>query len=123
MSRRSVAARFEVEVTPDAVIAVDESLCIVLRTPERTIVITNVDQLRAALDDAQTFARVRAIEAACEEQGYRPEALRAMTFAELRRTADEHGFPYTDEELRAAERAGRAYAAAYDALTAREDDR
>lgn len=48
------------------------------------------------------------------------EAPRAMPFEELRRIADEHGLPYTDEELRAAARAGAAYAAAYAALTSTE---
>jgi hypothetical protein len=51
-------SRFERPVGP-FVVAVDESLCIVLRGRDgQTYTITNVDALKAALDDARTFRDV-----------------------------------------------------------------
>lgn len=50
---------FACVVGPDLTVALDESLCVVLRTPERTVTVTDVDRLRAALDEARTYARTR----------------------------------------------------------------
>jgi len=51
-------ATYERIVSPDLTVALDASLCIVLRTPERTITVSNVDALKAALDDARTYQGV-----------------------------------------------------------------
>ena len=54
---------YERIISPDLTVALDESLCIVLRTPERTITVGNVDALKAALDDARTYQQVMDSEA------------------------------------------------------------
>lgn len=53
-----MARRFERQVAPDLTVAVDDATCIVLRTPERTVTVSSVDRLKAALDDARTYAQI-----------------------------------------------------------------
>jgi hypothetical protein len=50
--------RFQRVLSCGVTVGVDASLCIVIRTPERTITVTNVDTFKAALDDARDFQAV-----------------------------------------------------------------
>lgn len=68
LTENTPTARFEREVAPGFVIAVDESLSIVLRTPERTVTITNGDRVKDAIDDARAFRDVLEADAEAERR-------------------------------------------------------
>jgi hypothetical protein len=53
-----MAHHFQRQVAPDLTVAVDAATCIVLRTPERTITVSSVARLVAALEDARVYAQI-----------------------------------------------------------------
>ena len=49
---------FTRRISPDLTVELDSSNCIVMRTPERTITVTNVAALKSALDLAKTYQQI-----------------------------------------------------------------
>jgi hypothetical protein len=73
-----MAHHFQRQVAPDLTVAVDDATCIVLRTPERTVTVSSVDALVAALEDARVYAKVefdeRTAPTRCVEEHWVEEA-------------------------------------------------
>jgi hypothetical protein len=72
-----MAHHFQRQVSPDLTVAVDDATNIVLRTPERTVTVSSVDRLVAALEDARVYAKVefddRTTPDRCEEEHWPAE--------------------------------------------------
>jgi hypothetical protein len=84
LRRQQDAGTFARQVTPELVVATDSSQCIVLlvggtgpKDPIRKVTVTNVDVLKAALDDARTAQRI-AVEEADEARLRGPDEARGQ---------------------------------------------